>query len=217
MNLSAEIYLVRHGETAWNTEGRFQGQLDSPLTQKGVGQANAVGRQLAKTLQTASACAFHISPLGRARQTADIFRSFYTYPNSRWDARLQEVTLGSWDGLTHEDIDAGWPGILDGSSSFDWFFRAPDGESYDRAVTRVGDWLSEADGITIAVSHGLIGRLIRGVYLDLPSAEALSLPVPQDVIWHLHDCVIDAIEVRSSDLTSVNRFDPEGFTGSRIK
>lgn len=46
----------------------------------------------------------------------------------------------------------------------------------------------------VAVSHGLLGRIIRGVYLGLPKEQALALPVPQDVIWHLHDGGIDAMK-----------------------
>lgn len=193
MGTGADIYLLRHGETEWNAAGRFQGRLDSPLTPKGVGQAIAMGRTLAGIVPGAPGVAIHISPLGRARQTAEIIRGFRDGA-CRFDPRLREVTLGSWDGLAHDDIDARWPGLLDGSSPFDWFFRSPDGESYQHASLRVRAWLREANGIIIAVSHGLVGRLIRGAYLDLTAAEALALPVPQDVIWRLRGGAIQAIK-----------------------
>jgi broad specificity phosphatase PhoE len=191
----AEIYLLRHGETEWNTAGRFQGSLDSPLTSKGIAQAEAVARRLAHV--TPKIDAMFSSPLGRARQTTDILRSRATYPPAQWDTRLQEVSVGSWNGLTHIDIDACWPGLLNGASSFDWFFRSPDGESYDAAVERVRDWLADLNGTVIAVAHGLLGRIIRGTYLGLPKDQALQLPVPQDVIWHLHSGKIDALVVEA--------------------
>ncbi len=178
-----DIYLIRHGETEWNAQGRFQGKLDSALTETGIKQAEAIGRRLARL--DLSFDAFVSSPLGRARQTASIIAGLAHLPAVQCDDRLAEVSLGSWDGLTPIDIDAQWPGLLDGSTPFDWFFRSPDGESYDAVFQRARCWLDERQGVTIAVSHGLIGRVIRGAYCGLSRTEALSLPVPQDVIWKL--------------------------------
>lgn len=188
-----EIYLIRHGETEWNAQGRFQGKLDSALTDTGVKQAEAIGRRLAGL--NLSFDAFVSSPLGRTRQTAAIIAGCAKLSDARCDDRLAEVSLGSWDGLTHIDIDAQWPGLLDGSTPFDWFFRSPDGESYDAAFQRAKCWLREQQGVTVAVSHGLVSRIIRGAYSGLPKAEALSLPVPQDVIWRLSGGRIEPISV----------------------
>lgn len=188
-----EVFLVRHGETAWNAEERFQGQLDSPLTQHGREQAAQNGKLLAAALAGRGAVAMHVSPLGRAQQTAAIIRTQGTYASPMNEPRIQEVTTGTWDGLTHDGIEAGWPGLLDGATAFDWYFRAPDGEAYDAAVTRVRAWLDTVEGSVVAVSHGLVGRLIRGAYLGLPQEEALVLPVPQDVVWHLVHGRVEAL------------------------
>lgn len=110
-----------------------------------------------------------------------------------------EVSLGAWDGLRQIDIDAGWPGRLDGANAFDWFFRAPDGEGYDTAVARASDWLDNLTGVVIAVSHGLLGRIIRGTYLGLSKDETLVLPVPHDVIWHLTDGEVEAMHANVPD------------------
>lgn len=188
-----EIYLLRHGETEWNASGRFQGKLDSPLTSQGVEQARSCGRRLSQLgidYDTVIA-----SPLGRTRQTASIVADCGRFPDIRYDQRLAEVSIGSWDGLTHVDIDAQWPGRLDQSTPFDWFFRSPDGESYESAFERVIEWLSDLQGTVIAISHGLVGRIIRGAYLDLPRDEALGLPVPQDVIWRLANGQIQGVSV----------------------
>lgn len=188
-----EIYLIRHGETEWNSTGRFQGKLDSPLTEKGIEQAMAIGRQLAKI--GVEIDAFYASPLGRTRQTTSIIATCGQFPETRWDERLAEVSVGSWDGLTHVDIDAQWPGRLDGSTPFDWYFRSPDGESYDAAVERTMEWLADLHGAIIAVSHGLIGRIIRGSYLGLSKDDAMVLPVPHDVIWRLSNGQVQAVSV----------------------
>ena len=185
------IYLIRHGETEWNSVGRFQGRLDSPLTLRGVAQAEACGRRLAQVANDANE--MWASPLGRVRETVAILRSFATYPDGRWYRRLEEVSVGTWDGLTHVDIDACWPGVLDGSTPFDWFFRSPDGENFDAAMERVSAWLAGLTGIVVAVSHGLLGRVIRGSYLGIDKDEALRLPVPQDVIWRLAEGRVETI------------------------
>lgn len=188
---ASELYLVRHGETEWNAASRFQGKLDSPLTANGVAQAEACGRRLAAIAEQIDAV--FASPLGRTRQTTAIITRFGGYPEPQWDDRIAEVSIGSWNGLTHVDIDAQWPGQLDGTTAFDWYFRSPDGESYDAAVARATAWLNALQGVTLAVSHGLIGRIIRGAYLGLTREETLCLPVPQDVIWHLADGKIEPI------------------------
>lgn len=133
------------------------------------------------------------SPLGRTRQTAAILVDRSGLQSPVYDARLAEVSMGSWDGLTQFEIDMEWPGMLDGSSAFDWYFRSPDGESYAAALQRVGDWLVEVESEVVAVSHGLIGRILRAAYLGLSMDEALVLPVPQDVIWRLSDGMVEAI------------------------
>ena len=88
----------------------------------------------------------HVSPLGRACETAEIIRKYAPVGAPIFEPRIREVTIGSWDGLVQTDIDAGWPGLLAGASQFEWFFRAPNGEGYDEVVNRVAEWLSEVEG-----------------------------------------------------------------------
>lgn len=72
--MKGEIYLVRHGETVWNAEGHFQGQLDSPLTRHGREQATRNGMLLAKALAGRTNFTLHASPLGRTQKTAALTR-----------------------------------------------------------------------------------------------------------------------------------------------
>lgn len=181
------IYLLRHGETIWNTLGRFQGQEDSPLTERGMEQADRVAgllsREIADNVQSFE---MHVSPLGRTRETATRVQRVLPL-TSREDARLMEVSIGAWDGLTRFEIENEFPGMLDGSDAFDWYFRAPDGETFDAACARARSWISSLQKPTVAISHGLFGRLIRGVYSGLSKREMLELPVPQDGFYRLHD------------------------------
>src|SRR5512140_2788576 len=100
------IYYIRHGETAWNAQGRFQGSRDIPLNELGRSQAVAAGGILAGLLarngHAASALPFVASPLGRARSTMELVRSALQLPHHDYavDDRLREIGYGQWEGLT---------------------------------------------------------------------------------------------------------------------
>ena len=82
-SLSQIIYLIRHGETTWNREGRVQGHLDSPLTERGIAQAKAAGRTL-RPLLNGENFLLLTSPLGRARQTAALVLRQLGEPAPAW-------------------------------------------------------------------------------------------------------------------------------------
>jgi broad specificity phosphatase PhoE len=191
------ILLVRHGETLWNLERRYQGRFDSPLTARGVAQAAAIGRLLAN-LPEAAAAPIVASPQGRARRTADIIREqLGRIDHPLIDERLRELSLGSWDALTYNEIEARSPGIFAAEGHHEWYFRSPDGESYEAFAARIGEWLAEQDraAAIIVVAHGLVSRMLRGFCAGLPRRVALSLPVPQDRVFRLGDSRIDALAV----------------------
>jgi broad specificity phosphatase PhoE len=189
------ILLIRHGETHWNRERRHQGRLDSPLTGRGIAQARALGTLLAR-LPEAAAAPVVSSPQGRARQTALIIcRQLGGSRELRIDARLRELTLGAWDGLTYREIEARCPGIFDGDERAAWCFRSPDGESYESFAARLGEWLGEQQEASpvIVVAHGVVSQVLRGLYAGLPPLEALALPVPQDRIFRLSGASVAAL------------------------
>jgi broad specificity phosphatase PhoE len=197
---AGSILLVRHGETEWNLERRYQGRSDSPLTDRGIAQAHAIGR-LIGGLPDAEPARIIASPLGRARRTAQIVRNHLAgAPEVQFDDRLRELSLGSWDGLTYSEIAARCPGVFDRHGRHNWYFRAPDGERYDAFITRLGEWLREWDAahVVVVVTHGIVTRVLRGLYADLPREVALMLPVPQDKIFRLSDGAIEELPVRPS-------------------
>ena len=182
---TAEIFLVRHGQTVWNTCGRFQGAMDSPLTERGRSQAMVAGKCLAELLGPEVQATLVVSPLGRAQETAALLAAARSYHSIVLETRIREVSLGAWDGLSHEEIEVEWPNALDGATPFDWHLRAPDCEPYEAAFARTQDWLSDLRGTVVAVSHGLIGRIIRAAYLGSPPDEMLCLDASPERIWHL--------------------------------
>src|SRR5215472_9333559 len=104
------VYLVRHGETEWNLVRRYQGWGDSPLTERGLAQAEAVGRVLAE-ISAATTAQIISSPLGRARRTAEIIGSALgNRAPILLEERLKEISIGAWDGLLRDEIEAIEPG-----------------------------------------------------------------------------------------------------------
>ncbi len=208
------IYLVRHGRTEFNAEGRFQGHCDSPLTPLGVAQAERYGELLARLIADPAEWTLVASPLGRAVATADIIAdSLGLHHDFPRDPRLAEIGMGSWDGLTEYEIDAAFPGARDGSTRYDFFFRAPNGEGYDAFAGRLRSWLNEALAAArpiIAVSHGVAGRVLRGLYAGLDPAEALKLPAPQDAIFRLAGGRIERTDCEPVDQLTFSRGEKEG-------
>ena len=173
----------------------FRGWGDSPLTTRGVAQAEAIGKRLARIPETVGVSVVS-SPLGRARRTAELIQvARGDNAPVELDDRLKEISLGSWDGLDRAEIDARSPGIFQRHGQ-EWYFNSPDGETYDAFAGRLGAWLSErGEGAVITVAHGVVSRVMRGLYAELPRREALSLPVPQDMIWRLAGGRVEEIAV----------------------
>jgi probable phosphoglycerate mutase len=195
------IYLIRHGQTEFNREGRFQGQLDSPLTDLGQDQARRVGQALRPLV--GPDWRLMTSPLGRARRTAEIIGEVAGLGVPEVDPRLAEISLGSWDGLTPEEIASASPDVRIETSRALWF-ASPDGEGYEPLKARVGAWLAETKASgrpTVAVSHGVTGWMIRGLWLGLDRDRALRLPSPpQDAIFRLSDGLCERIDVEPAGL-----------------
>jgi broad specificity phosphatase PhoE len=194
--MQSTLLLIRHGETEWNVARRYQGQLDSPLTERGIAQAEAIGRRILE-LREFDAAPVVASPLGRARQTAAIICAKRRSPAFGTDERLREVTLGSWDGLFRDEIAARSPGIFETHGSYEWYFHSVDGEGYDAFHARLAAFLQDAltRPVQIIVAHGVVSRVLRGLYAGLLRDAALSLPVPQDRIFRLSEGRVEELQV----------------------
>jgi probable phosphoglycerate mutase len=180
------FYLARHGETEWNAAGRYQGAKDSPLTARGRAQALQTGRKLAATCTAALPLRAYVSPLGRARETADLIAKSVPL-EIHVEPRIAEISAGVWDGMSMYEIDMEYPGALSASGPHDWYFLGPGGETFEAALARVSAWLSEAATPALIVTHGLASRLVRGAYCGLARRDMLHLPVPQDGFYTLAD------------------------------
>ena len=157
---AAKVILLRHGVTNWNHDGRFQGQVDVPLNDSGRGQA----ARAAEVLSGFGISRVIASDLVRASETARIVAERCALPVAS-DPRLQEVNVGSWSGLSMDEVAARepdfWPALREGRD----FRRSPEGETATQAGQRVAGALLDhaeaaADGeVLLAVGHGLSLRV----------------------------------------------------------
>lgn len=187
------IYFIRHGETEWNKERRYQGALNSKLTENGINQMELICNIFAKEENLPNPLKVYTSPLGRAYETAKILAR-YINVELIIEKRLREVSLGSWDGKTKDEISQQFPNVLDNSKPYNWYFFSPDGEKLITAKHRVESWLNEFTNQTVCVvAHGLIGRVLMGVYLGLDEDEFLKMSISQDSYYKIYGGKIYAI------------------------
>ena len=189
-----ELYFIRHGETDWNAEGRYQGSKDIPLNDVGRGQADLNGQLLARILERAGRKAtefsWHASPLGRTRETMQRVRAAFSepLPDVAFDNRLVEVSFGIYEGRLHTELTASEMAIAGERSADFWFFRPPSGESYEDVAKRVRAFAeSELRGPAIIVAHGGILRVLRRLIEDFPAERTVNWFPPQDSVVHFID------------------------------
>jgi broad specificity phosphatase PhoE len=189
------IYLLRHGETLGNSEGRYQGRLESPLSEKGLAQARAVGARLAALIaDDPGEWIIETSPLGRARQTAAIVAEAMGLPEPLVEPRLIEADYGQLEGLTWAEVDVRWPHLAGYTGVF---AHAPGGEGLAALDARAAAWLAErADDPRriVAVAHASIGRAIRGAYVGAPFEQYRLFETPQDAFHRLHESRIERVD-----------------------
>ena len=155
-----DLYVLRHGETVWNREGRMQGHLDSPLTENGVAQARRQGVLLAG--RDLAGFRFFSSPLGRAMQTARIALDGLT-DDIRTDDRLMEIDVGAWQGRLRRDLAAG--PLVEGPDGDLRLYDSAPGEGFAGVEARARSFLAALDGPAVLVCHGIISRMLRCVAL----------------------------------------------------
>ena len=126
-----KLYLIRHGQTDWNLIGRIQGCQDIPLNAKGRSQADALRQAMAAR----PVDAVYVSPLIRARATAQVILSLYPVPE-RVIKNLEEIHYGLWEGMSLEEIKARYPGEYDLWWRGDPEYAPPGGESLSQAMER---------------------------------------------------------------------------------
>lgn len=178
-----EIYVLRHGETEWNREGRWQGYLDSELTPKGQSQARSMGAVLAARDVTGDTHKGLSSPQGRAMRTAELALQPLGIASVAHDD-LREIGIGEWTGLTLDEMRAGWP-TVDVGDWMDVYSKAPGGEGFQALWDRAGRFLEGLKYPAVIVTHGITSRVLRTRAMGLGLADLRDLPGGQGVIHRI--------------------------------
>jgi alpha-ribazole phosphatase len=165
-----KVIFIRHGQTSWNKEKKYQGHSDISLNETGFRQAELVGKRLAKEKVNA----IYSSDLLRACQTAELIAQYHALPVIR-KQDLREINFGEWEGLTYQEIMNSWPEILTTMYSQPSKTCPPQGENFDRVRQRVSRALQQCivkhqNETIVIVSHGGTMRVILcaalGIDLD---------------------------------------------------
>ncbi|MGH7396347.1 MAG: histidine phosphatase family protein [Candidatus Rokuibacteriota bacterium] len=190
------MLLLRHAETDWNRDRRFQGWRDSPLSATGRGQAESAARLLAAS----PVAAVWSSPLGRARETAAIIAAPHKLPVRQAEA-FKEMGFGDWEGLTRDEVQARFPGSLrawaETPHEAAWPGAEPLAAVRARALAGLEEVREAHPGQTVClVSHGITSRILI--------LEALGLGL--DRLWsiQLSSTGISELEFRD-DWTTLHR------------
>jgi probable phosphoglycerate mutase len=188
------IVLVRHGETDWNRERRFQGHADTPLNDAGRAQA----ADLADSLTSERLVAVYTSPLQRAYETAALIAVRLGLDVRPLDA-LREIHVGLWEGLTIDEVKEGYPESASAGCHSGW----PGGETYDELSARVLPALvglahEHANERILVVTHA------GPVRAALAAAMGLSYDDARPIIGSLENCVVFRIAVRDGKLERVD-------------
>src|SRR6476660_8480594 len=183
------IYYIRHGETAWNAEGRLQGAQDTSLNDLGRKQAAHAGGILADLFaregHSERALAYVASPLGRARSTMELVRGVLRLPPHDYaiDDRLREIGYGDWEGSTLAQMQARDPEVFARRQVDKWTVSPPGGETYASVQVRVRDWYDSVLVDTVAVAHGGTARALMVALGMETSASAADLTIEQGAVY----------------------------------
>jgi broad specificity phosphatase PhoE len=184
LTIPGRLFLVRHGETDWNREGRLQGGQDIPLNALGRMQAEEAGSRLRALTPDFARLDYVSSPMERARDTMTILRRELGLPpdDFRIDERLRELTFGAWEGFTWREIRKSERELAQARERDKWGFVPPGGESYRMLAERVRPALEALAPDTVLVSHGGVARAVLALIGAVDTIEAARVEIWQGKI-----------------------------------
>lgn len=171
-----KILLARHGETLWNAAGRYQGQVDIPLSDVGADQATRLGERLRAVPITRAVS----SQLARARSTAEAALGAHRQHLLQLDSRLQEIAHGEWEGLLAHEIAERDPLTFQAWRDTPQNVQMPRGENLQQVLDRAWQGFSAAcqsltaDDTLLVVAHDAVNRVLLCRILGLDLARLWS-------------------------------------------
>jgi probable phosphoglycerate mutase len=179
-----DLFLVRHGETEWSRSGRHTGWTDVPLTEHGREEA----RRLAPLIRSHRIGAAFVSPLQRARETAELIGA----RGARVDADLREWDYGGYEGITTAEIQRtrpGWflftDGVAPGPPDHPGETVEQVGDRADRMLAKVDAAFADTEGIVLLVAHGHFLRVLTARRLGLPPSAGAMFQLATGTVCRL--------------------------------
>lgn len=197
-----EIFFIRHGQTDWNAEKRYQGRQDIPLNDKGRVQADQNGlilRALLKQLGLSPPeLEWHASPLKRAEETVRRVRGAFDQPlpDVQLDPRLVEISFGILEGHLHSELPPEMATAPGDRSADYWSYRPEGGENYVDVVARLEAFGLDLSHSAVVVSHGGIARALRVLIEGCEVEESLNWHPPQDVVMRFSPGAMELVGPR---------------------
>ena len=167
------LLLVRHGETDWNRDGRFQGQIDIPLNARGISQAKAAQGFLADVAIHRA----YTSTMARPRQTAEVILEAHPGVPLTSASGLVEIGHGLWEGCLEEEIASSWPDLLADWKRLPHTVQMPEGETLQEVWDRsLASWQAIVRGLAqeetaLVVAHDAVNKTILCALLGLSPAD----------------------------------------------
>jgi alpha-ribazole phosphatase/probable phosphoglycerate mutase len=191
--MGTKVYLVRHGETEWNYQSRFQGTKDTELNSKGKQQA----KKLASRLADKDFAAIYSSDLSRAYRTAQIITDNRGQEITQI-ADLKEINFGCWEGLTHEDLENDYEEEFNNWKEDPAKYSPPGGETIKELEARTKTALLEIiaehpEEKILVVTHGGVIRTLVSSFLG----------VPMDKYWRIiqHNTAVNILNFYQGEVT----------------
>ena len=190
MQTKTEVILIRHGETEWNLSGRWQGHADSPLSNRGIEQAEALGKRM---LNEKLDC-FYSSDLERARHTSRLVGG-----PSGWEAEfmesLRERDLGVIEGLTTDEMLEKYPQEYQSFRNDGPEYQVPGGESFRQFYERCSGALEE---VAVRNPGKKIGVVTHGGFLGAIFRYVLNIQLDAERNFVLLNCSLNRLEKTES-------------------
>lgn len=194
------IYFIRHGQTDWNKEQRFQGQRDIPLNDHGRAQAKQNGQILRALLANngtdPASLDWFASPLGRTKETVQLVRGQFDVdlPSVTFDRRLQEISFGKLEGVLLSEMKRDHPEEFEARNRSKWDHLPSEGENYQMLIERLNAFSEQLRRPSVIVSHGGVARALRGYLTGASGAELDNWPAPQDRVMRFHNGQFDMFD-----------------------
>ena len=186
-----EIYVLRHGQTEWNAEGRLQGALNSRLTPLGRSQAETQRDILSDRDLTGFRAI--MSPQGRAVETAGLAVAPLV-PRLEIDDRLREIEVGEWSGRQRDTLGVEYDPTEVPGETLALYEAAPGGEGLARLEQRCRAFLDDLTGPAVLITHGITGRMLRSLWLGQGRDGVSKMPGGQGIVFHLDESGQEVLE-----------------------